>query len=275
MQTVVFFNTKGGTGKSTTCLALADLLHACGYRVVIVDSDIAQHSCTNIAPPINQNSAFPVLAYPELCPVDPATGQRDLTSYAAQIARRGQGQDFVLVDLPAKDAPEALAAIVAADVVIIPSKPGQTDIDALENETYLELHKALAERKRLDATRPLPPVWVVPVAVNTQLNVHKYQVKQTVQVVDGLQKRLEQGSVEFNLPPLADALIDVVEQGIAVSAAAEEMTALKASVGKVMTGKASREKLAQQLKYLAEYVGILPRGRAQRRRKAKTTEVLA
>lgn len=275
MQTVVFFNTKGGTGKSTTCLALADLLHGHGYRVVIVDSDIAQHSCTNIAPPVNQNSAFPVSAYPELCPVDPVTGQRDLTSYAVQIAHRGHGQDFVLVDLPAKDAPEALAAIVAADVVIIPTKPGQTDIDALENETYLELHKALGERKRLAPARPLPPVWVVPVAVHVQLNVHKLQVKQMVQIVDLLQKRLEDGTPELGLPALEDALIDVVEQGIAFSAAAEEMTALKASVGRVMTGKASREKLSQQLKYLAEYVGILPRGRAQRRNKAKTKEALA
>jgi hypothetical protein len=137
------------------------------------------------------------------------------------------------------------------------------------------LHKALGERKRLDPVRPLPPVWVVPVAVNAQLNVHKFQVQQMVQVVDLLQKRLEEGAAQLQLPPLPDALIDVVEQGITVSAAAEEMTALKASVGKVMTGKASREKLAQQLKYLAEYVGILPRGRAQRRNKSKSKVAVA
>ncbi len=106
---------KGGVGKTTIALNLADLLHAGRRRVLLVDTD-TQGSLSKWArrAEATGHDAPPVVA------LDGPRLRRDLERIAA-------GFEFVVIDTPPNLGSEARSAMLAADLVIIPSAPGATD----------------------------------------------------------------------------------------------------------------------------------------------------
>jgi chromosome partitioning protein len=149
------FNTKGGSGKSSVCLGLADTLQGLGKEVVIIDSDPEQSSSWHVATGGAGPYRFPVKAH-QLSEANPA-------QYAEKLKPLIDGAQVVLIDLPARsEAPEQLAALLIADVVLVPVMPSALDIKALMSVVLPKLRSALERRTRK------PAVFVVRNRVNSQ-----------------------------------------------------------------------------------------------------------
>lgn len=112
---------KGGVGKSTLTLNLATCLHRDGHRVLIVDTD-RQGTCKTWAAIASEGGA----AGPAVVAMNGAALRRDLPSLAA-------GYDVVVIDSPPYAGPEARAAMLAADLIVIPTVPGAADAWALQD----------------------------------------------------------------------------------------------------------------------------------------------
>ncbi len=131
-------NLKGGTGKSTIALALSTTLHSAGHRVLIIDSD-SQGTCQQWAARAAENGH----AGPPVVSMDARALARDLSRVTADY-------DVAIIDTPARLGPAARAAMVAADVVVLPVSPGAADIWALQ-ETIEIFEEARALRPDLRA----------------------------------------------------------------------------------------------------------------------------
>lgn len=129
---------KGGVGKSTIALNLASCLHRAGHRVLIVDTD-PQGTCRTWAAKAteNEHEGPPVVA------IEGRTLRRDLERVAT-------GFDVVVIDTPPRMAVEARAAMLAADLVVVPVTPGGADVWALQ-ETLEVLDDARSIRPELRA----------------------------------------------------------------------------------------------------------------------------
>lgn len=131
-------NLKGGTGKSTIALALATTLHNAGHKVLVVDSD-SQGTCQQWAARASDlgHEGPPVVAM-------------DARALARDLRRVVEGYAVAIVDTPARLGPSARAAMVAADVVVLPVSPGAADVWALQ-ETIEIFEEARALRADLRA----------------------------------------------------------------------------------------------------------------------------
>ena len=134
MRTTVFFNMKGGTGKTVSCINFAAELAARGKRVVVIDAD----------PQMNLTQFFAGDIEPEattLC--DYLNGEQDpyyencLLDVRENIKLLPGSMDLILADVRAlnehriklmalRDLGEALAGDDAADVMLIDSPPSFT-----------------------------------------------------------------------------------------------------------------------------------------------------
>ena len=124
---------KGGVGKSTIALTLATTLHGAGHRVLVVDCD-PQGTCRTWA-----------ARAAELGHEGPAVVALDGKALRRDLPRLAEGADVVVVDSPPRMGSEARAAMVAADLVLLPTVPGAADLWALQ-ETIAVLEEARAVR---------------------------------------------------------------------------------------------------------------------------------
>jgi len=124
---------KGGVGKSTVALTLATTLHEAGHRVLLVDCD-PQGTCRTWAAHAADNGH----EGPAVVALDGKALRRDLP-------RLAEGADVVVIDSPPRMGAEARAAMVAADLVLLPTVPGAADLWALQ-ETIAVLEEARALR---------------------------------------------------------------------------------------------------------------------------------
>jgi chromosome partitioning protein len=110
---------KGGVGKSTIAANLATALHRGGHRTLVVDADPqgTLRSWAAVAAEAGHDGP-PVIA------LDGAALRRDLPRVA-------EGFAVVVIDAPPRLGTEARAAMLAADLVIMPSTPGAGDVWAL------------------------------------------------------------------------------------------------------------------------------------------------
>ncbi len=117
--TIAVASLKGGVGKSTIALNLAACLHRAGHRALVVDTD-SQGTCLAWAAVAADNgrSGAPVVGL---------VG-RGLRRDLEQVA---SGFDVVVIDAPPRLGPEARAAMLAADIVLMPTTPGAADVWAL------------------------------------------------------------------------------------------------------------------------------------------------
>lgn len=129
---------KGGVGKSTIALNLADAFHQAGHRVMVVDSDpqgtAREWAATAAA---NEEGSAPVVS------MNGAALARDLRRVA-------EGWDLVIVDTPPRLGAEARAAMGVASLVLLPVSPGPSDVWALRDTLNL-LTEARGFRPELPA----------------------------------------------------------------------------------------------------------------------------
>lgn len=138
MITIAFAALKGGVGKSTLSLNLAACLHRAGHRVLVVDAD-PQGTCGAWAARAAElgRDGPPVVA------MTGAALRRDLP-------RVGEGYGAVVVDSPSRLGTEARAAMLVADLVLLPVTPGVADVWAAR-DTVAVLEEARVLRPELAA----------------------------------------------------------------------------------------------------------------------------
>lgn len=118
MQTLALVTQKGGSGKSTIASSLAVAAHGAGEKVFIIDMD----------PQGSLLRWFKVRN-------DKNIGVEAVTSGKLNTALKAlekAGVTLVIIDTPGTDSPAAEAAMKAADLCIIPSRPNAFDLWASE-----------------------------------------------------------------------------------------------------------------------------------------------
>jgi chromosome partitioning protein len=117
MHVITIHNQKGGSGKTTLALHLAVAAEAAKLSTVIIDLD-EQASSANWKD-----------RRPQETPVVVPLPHTRLTN-GLQTAKNA-GADLVVIDTAPHAAPAALAAMRAADLVLIPCRPGILDLDSV------------------------------------------------------------------------------------------------------------------------------------------------
>jgi len=141
--TFALVSLKGGVGKTTLAVPLASGLQVSGHRTVLLDVD-PQGSAEGWAEDAEANGL-------ETPPVISTTGKllrRTLASPAAE------GFDAVVIDTAPRIADGATAAMMVADLVLIPLTPGRFDLRAMA-QTLAKLDEARALRPELRAAAVL------------------------------------------------------------------------------------------------------------------------
>jgi chromosome partitioning protein len=137
MRIIAIGNLKGGVGKSTIAVNIAcELAAASGPRrprVALVDAD-EQATASEWA--AEGKLPVPVLALPLTDPADAEGWMSRISSTEA---------DFVLIDLPPNIGASTAAALVLADLFVVPITPSGLDLRAASKAIDL-LHEARQER---------------------------------------------------------------------------------------------------------------------------------
>ena len=129
---------KGGVGKSTITINIAACLHRAGHRTLIVDSD-PQGTCRIWGSKAAEESHDG----PPVIGLNGTSLRRDLERVSAAF-------DAVVIDTPPRIAVETRAAMLAADMIVMPVTPGGADTWAL-HETLQVLEEASGFRPELKA----------------------------------------------------------------------------------------------------------------------------
>ena len=129
---------KGGAGKTTIALNLADALRVDGHRVLVVDGD-PQNSARIWADVATEREV-------EAPTVVGATGP----SLRSTVQGLVEGFDAVVIDTPPRMAAEAKAAMALSHLVLVPVSPGPSDVWALD-QTIEALQEVQAIRPDLKA----------------------------------------------------------------------------------------------------------------------------
>lgn len=155
MQIIAIAGQKGGTGKTTTTINLADGLHKAGHKVLVIDLD-PQHSCTRglgIVPEAGDNIAAAIMGGKPLSNVlyeyrpgwDIAPAHLELAEAEIAIqAKMGRENklkqaiaalpadtyDMILIDCPPALGLLHINALSAAGGVLVPMRPEINDIRA-------------------------------------------------------------------------------------------------------------------------------------------------
>lgn len=153
---IALVNEKGGCGKTTLGMNLAGELARRGRRVAVADSD-GQRSASRWA---EQGADLPFTVQPlELIGRNAARFQQELDHL-----RTVTGADAVLIDCPPGLPAAAMAALLLADLALIPASPSPLDFWAVENAVTLIDH-ARQERGGHLPVAALVPWRVVPQTV--------------------------------------------------------------------------------------------------------------
>ena len=115
---IALLNQKGGVGKTTLAVNLADALCGRSCRVLLIDAD-PQGSALAWSAVREKAPRFPVVGMPK------ASLHKDLPSIASDY-------DVVLIDGPPRSNDIARSAILAADLVLIPVQPSPVDVWATD-----------------------------------------------------------------------------------------------------------------------------------------------
>lgn len=114
MPVISFLNQKGGVGKTTLAVHVADALARRKYRVLVVDAD-PQGSALDWAAARQGEPRFPVVGLPK-------------PSIHKELGVMAQGYEWVVIDGPPRVYEVARSAIMASDAVFIPVQPSPYDV---------------------------------------------------------------------------------------------------------------------------------------------------
>jgi chromosome partitioning protein len=136
---VAVANQKGGVGKTVTTVHLAATLGEFGARVVVVDAD-------------PQNNAVDYLSRGDSFPAEAVSLSEAKVSLGELLEALDPQYDFIVIDgPPSKGAPATRAAVVAADLIVVPVDSAYDDMKSTLDFTH-ELHELEKELGRtLDA----------------------------------------------------------------------------------------------------------------------------
>lgn len=136
MPTIVAANTKGGSGKSTSCLVLGTALARKGATVRVIDAD---PQGTLVSWSQGQSKYRDIV-------VSPTPGE-DLTDLIDRLASEYQ---FVIIDVQGSANQELAAAMSRADLVVIPMRGKTADAEVATNAIALLRKQEKLFKRRID-----------------------------------------------------------------------------------------------------------------------------
>lgn len=116
---ISFLNQKGGVGKTTLAIHVADSLSRQNRKVLLVDAD-PQASALDWAENNDKAGGFSVLGLPK-------------KSLRNELRAIEPDYDFIIVDGPPRVHDIALSAIAASDLIVIPVQPSPLDVWSLKD----------------------------------------------------------------------------------------------------------------------------------------------
>ncbi len=126
---IVFANEKGGTGKSTTAVHIAVALAYQGAKVAALDLDPRQRTLYRYFENRTETEQRRGVGLPGA-----SFGVFDgdsVEALEAEVARLGEGADFVVFDTPGRDDPYARHAATQADTLVTPMNDSFVDFDLI------------------------------------------------------------------------------------------------------------------------------------------------
>lgn len=118
MKVVAVAINKGGTGKTTTTKSLATAATAAGFNVLVLDMD-SQENARKWGGRRKERNPYKIL------PLVKFTTETSLPDELEQA--KHAGCDLVIIDTPPGRSPESVAAVEAADLVLIPFEADDQD----------------------------------------------------------------------------------------------------------------------------------------------------
>jgi len=134
---VGILNQKGGVGKTTLSVNLAASLARNGARVLLIDAD-PQGSALDWAAVRQKEPLFSVVGLPR-------------PTIHKEVGQVGKGYDHIVIDGPPRVTDLARSAIMASDVVLIPTQPSPYDIWAADEVVKL-IEEARVYKENLKAS---------------------------------------------------------------------------------------------------------------------------
>lgn len=134
---VGILNQKGGVGKTTLSVNLAASLARNGARVLLIDAD-PQGSALDWAAVRQKEPLFSVIGLPR-------------PTIHKEVGQVGKGYDHIVIDGPPRVTDLARSAIMASDVVLIPTQPSPYDIWAADEVVKL-IEEARVYKENLKAS---------------------------------------------------------------------------------------------------------------------------
>lgn len=129
MRTVTLAQQKGGVGKTTVCQNLAAQAAARGQTAAIIDMDGDQRSAAKWG----ERRKGAAKALPAIAVYTVKSGALSAKLQELEAA----GIDWAFIDLPGRDAPASSAGLRVANLILIPCRPLEDDVEPSLNTVGL------------------------------------------------------------------------------------------------------------------------------------------
>lgn len=190
MRIISFLNSKGGVGKTTLCVNLADDFYQRGKSVLVVDAD-PQGSVRDWREARGEQETFDIIA-----------ADRKQTLLQLQSTLILKKYDYVLIDTPGKLTDLTSTAITLSDLCLLPVQPSAYDL--WSTQSVIELVKIRQEinpklKAALIINRAIPNTLVCKEAL-AELNKCEMPVlKQVISQRVAYAHAVSEGQTVFNL----------------------------------------------------------------------------
>lgn len=127
-KVITIYTTKGGVGKTTTAVHLADYFHLKGAKVALIDAD-ERAMLTEAVMGAPENMPFATYFFENPAGVEDADQAKALVgAMIDKIEEAQDDNDYVIIDCGGYNSQASLAAAAVADLTIIPANTGRYDL---------------------------------------------------------------------------------------------------------------------------------------------------